>query len=31
MKDIKYEEEARIRKEILVLGTKYTNFKVKKV
>lgn len=31
MKDIKYEEEARIRKEILVLGTKYTDFKVKKV
>ena len=31
MKNIKYEEEARIRKEILVLGTKYTNFKVKKV
>ncbi len=31
MKNIKYEEEARIRKEILVLGTKYTDFKVKKV
>lgn len=31
MKDIKYKEEARIRKEILVLGTKYPDFKVKKV
>jgi len=31
MKDIKYEEEARIRKEILVLSKKYTNFKAKKV